>query len=138
MHADWTPLIQRSSLTKITWIYCPGHAGVSGNEAADKLAGDAQIDTNQVLYDPQAVIKIVESSISDSRDDSTSSSHTLLSLIESGVMRGDGAKSKLRGPTRRRTNQLLMNTVSAQTLKWSLGWRTEQLWGCPTCRDVNS
>ena len=103
-----------------------------------KLAGDAQIETNQVLYDPQAVIKIVESSISDSRDDSTSSSHTLLSLIESGVMRGDGAKSKLRGPTRRRTNQLLMNTVSAQTLKWSLGWRTEQLWGCPTCRDVNS
>ena len=138
LHADWTPLIQRSSLTKITWIYCPGHAGVSGNEAADKLAGDAQIETNQVLYDPQAVIKIVESSISDSRDDSTSSSHTLLSLIESGVMRGDGVKSKLRGPTRRRTNQLLMNTVSAQTLKWSLGWRTEQLWGCPTCRDVNS
>ena len=96
MHADWTPLIQSSSLTKITWIYCPGHTGVSGNEAADKLAGDAQIETNQVLYDPQAVIKIVESSISDSRDDSTSSSHTLLSLIESGVMRGDGAKSKLR------------------------------------------
>ena len=138
LHADWTPLIQRSSLTKITWIYCPGHAGVSGNEAADKLAGDAQIETNKVLYDPQAVIKIVESSISDARDDSTSSSHTLLSLIESGVMRGDGVKSKLRGPTRRRTNQLLMNTVSAQTLKWSLGWRTEQLWGCPTCRDVNS
>ena len=136
MHADWTPIIRRSCIDKITWIYCPGHSGVLGNEAADKLAGNAPIEVNDVLFDPQAVIRMVETSLNDKKDD-TSSSHTLLSVIESGVKRGDGAKCKLRGPTRRRTNQLMLNTVSAQTLKWSLGWRTEQLWACPTCRDVN-
>ena len=116
----------------LPWPY----SGVLGNEAADKIAGNAPIEANDVLFDPQAVIRMVETSLNDKKDD-TSSSHTLLSLIESGVKRGDGAKCKLRGPTRRRTNQLMLNTVSAQTLKWSLGWRTEQLWACPTCRDVN-
>ena len=120
MHADWIPIIHRSRIDKITWIYCPGHSGVMGNEAADKLAGNAPIEENGVLFDPQAVIRMVETSLNDNKDD-TSSSHTLLSVIESGVKRGDGAKCKLRGPTRRRTNQLMLNTVSAQTLKWSLG-----------------
>ena len=137
LHADWTPIIHRSCIAKITWIYCPGHSGVSGNEAADKLAGSAPIEANDILFDPQAVIKMVETSLCNNKYDETSSSNTLLSLIDSGVKRGDGAKCKLRGPTRRRTNQLMLGTVSAQTLKWSLGRRTEQLWACPTCREVN-
>ena len=80
---------------------------------------------------------MVETSLYNNKKDETSSSHTLLSIIESGAKRSDGAKCKLRRPTRRHTNQLMLNTVSAQTLKWSLGWRTEQLWARPTCRDVN-
>ena len=137
LHADWTPIIHRSCIAKITWIYCPGHSGVSGNEAVDKLAGSASIEANDILFDPQAVIRMVETSLCNNKYDETSSSNTLLSLIDSGVKRGDGAKCKLRGPTRRRTNQLMLGTVSAQTLKWSLGRRTEQLWACPTCREVN-
>ena len=30
----------------ITWLYCPGHAGVRGNEVADKLAGQAESGGN--------------------------------------------------------------------------------------------
>ncbi len=80
MHADWTPIIRRSCIDKITWIYCPGHSGVFGNEVADKLAGNASIQANDVLFDPQAVIRMVETSLNDKKDD-TSSSHTLLSVV---------------------------------------------------------
>ena len=38
IHADWYTLIKDSSIRRITWIYCPGHAGVIGNETADRLA----------------------------------------------------------------------------------------------------
>ena len=75
------------------------------------------VETNRILYDPQAVVKMVESSISDTVNDANTSSYTLKTSIESSVMRGDGAKCKLRGPTRRRTNQLLLNTINGQTLK---------------------
>ena len=75
---------------------------------------------------------MVETSLCN-KNGENSSSDTLLSLIESGVKRGDGSKCKLRGPTRRRTNQMMLNTISTQTLKLGLGWRTEQLWACPTC-----
>ena len=61
LHADWTPLINESRIHRITWIYCPGHAGVIGNEAADKLAGNAQIDENiQAIFDGSSVESIVE------------------------------------------------------------------------------
>ena len=80
LHADWTPIIHRSCIAKITWIYCPGHSGVSGNEAADKLAGNAPIEANDVLFDPQTVVRMVETSLCN-KNDETSSSDTLLSLI---------------------------------------------------------
>ena len=40
-YTDWWSLISRSQLQFITWLFCPGHSGVQGNERADKLAGDA-------------------------------------------------------------------------------------------------
>ena len=30
-------------LQKLLWVYCPGHAGVKGNDRADTLAGKATI-----------------------------------------------------------------------------------------------
>ena len=35
--------IDVSNLQRLTWIYCPGHAGVYGNERADRLASTASI-----------------------------------------------------------------------------------------------
>ena len=36
-------------LQRLPWIYCPGHAGVSGNERADRLASTADITSGLQL-----------------------------------------------------------------------------------------
>ena len=118
LHADWMQHINDSLIRKITWIFCPGHAGVAGNEHVDKLAGEAAISDNKVLLDPQAFVGMVASHMSDVQDNKPSSSHTLQVIKDSGTKRGAGVKCLLRGPNRRRANQLLCNTVSVSTLKY--------------------
>ena len=68
LHADWMQHINDSLIRKITWIFCPGHAGVVGNEHVDKLAGEAAISGNKVLLEPQAFVGIVSSQMSNVRD----------------------------------------------------------------------
>jgi hypothetical protein len=41
---EWADLLMHSRIDQITWIYCPGHAGVMGNEQANRLAGRAPIE----------------------------------------------------------------------------------------------
>ena len=98
-------------------------------------------ETNRILcdYDPQALIEMVESYLSSIPEVMIYIFlHTLQTLMESGVMSSSGANSKVHGPTRRRTNQLLLNTITwTNTMKWSLGKRTGHPWDCPTCHDVN-
>ena len=138
LHADWTPLINESRIHRIKWIYCPGHAGVIGNEAADKLAGNAQIDENiQAIFDGSSVESMVENELASKRDCHPSNSYTLQCLKEKGFKRGQGSKSELRGDTRRLNNQLLCETVSMRTLRWTVARRAEQTWACPTCYDAN-
>jgi ribonuclease HI len=40
---EWKTYIETSALQELVWIYCPGHAGVCGNERADVLASKAQV-----------------------------------------------------------------------------------------------
>ena len=40
---DWHTAMHRLRLQRFLWIYCPGHAEVSGNERADRLASTADI-----------------------------------------------------------------------------------------------
>ena len=40
-YVDWKSTIFASILERIAWLFCAGHAGVGGNERADKLAGNA-------------------------------------------------------------------------------------------------
>merc|ERR1711911_459482 len=101
--------LQDSQIQKITRIYCPGHSGVVGNEAADKLAGEAAISDHHNLLDPHSVINLVTSALDD--NPLPSSSHILQCVKDAGVRRSDGARSQLRGPTRRRTNQMLCSRL---------------------------
>ena len=34
---------------KLLWVYCPGHAGVKGNDRADRLAGKATLTSGLLL-----------------------------------------------------------------------------------------
>ena len=36
-------------LRKLPWVYCPGHAGVKGNDRADRLAGKATLTSSLLL-----------------------------------------------------------------------------------------
>ena len=57
----------------------------------------------------------------------TEVSFTLDLLKEKKVVRGDGRHSTLHGPAKRRANQMLMETVSMHTLRWTLQRRGESL-----------
>ena len=98
------------------------------------LAGEAVIDNNLII-DPPTVVQCVTDQLIASRPQS--SSHTLSRLKEKGVQPGDGATCNRRGAARRRQNQLLMETVSLQTLRYTLMTRDEQAWACPACCEAD-
>ena len=135
-YADWESSLEKSRLKKMTWVFCPGHCGVIGNERADALEGAAEIRGSLTL-DPATIMTLVCDSV---RGDDTKGgvSYTLGRLEEKGVRRGAGGRSNLKGPARRRYNQLVMETISRATLKWTIQRRTEQIWVYPDCEDVDS
>jgi hypothetical protein len=47
LRREWIESITNSHITSITWIYCPGYAGVRRNKITDRLAGKAAV--NDVL-----------------------------------------------------------------------------------------
>ena len=134
LHADWITSIRQSNLQCVRWIFCPGHAGVRGNERADALAGEATNESTLTL-DPPTVLALVSEHINLTRVDTDFTTHC---LKESGVPRGAGRKCNLRGQARRISNQLLTGTVSPSTLSWLLQRRDELLWLCPQCNDSDS
>ena len=102
---------------------------------ADKLAGEAKIG-GKLTLDPPTVLTAVAESLKEKRVESKS--HTLERLKEKGIQSGEGKRSNLCGPTRRISNQMMMETVSRHTLGWILKRRGEQRWTCSDCRDPNT
>ena len=46
---DWNVLMVDIHLRKLLWVYCPGHAGMKGNDRADRLAGKAALTSGSLL-----------------------------------------------------------------------------------------
>ena len=46
---DWHTAMHILRLQRLLWIYCPGRAGVSGNERADRLASTTGVTTGLQL-----------------------------------------------------------------------------------------
>lgn len=134
LYADWMPIVNNSMLERLVWVFTPGHAGVEGNERADRLA-DAAIIDNNITLDGPTVLQIVAEKLTEKRPQS--SSHTLSILKEKGIQAGAGAISDLRGASRRYHNQMLTETMSIPTLRHLLTTRAEQAWECPACSEVN-
>ena len=126
LYADWKESIRSASnLARVVWIFCPGHAGVAGNERADKLAGEAVLG-EAVPLDAATVIATLTEWYNNNRV--VAPSHTLDVLKEKKYKRGEGRKCDLRGAARRIHNQLLTETISIHTLKKTLEARSSQLW----------
>jgi ribonuclease HI len=49
-----------SSIRKVTFIFVPGHAGVQGNERADRLADCAVIKDGQLMDRADIVNNLIE------------------------------------------------------------------------------
>ena len=124
--------IARTQLTRLTWVFTPGHAGVSGNERADRLAGSAQLMHDLQLSEADVLENIRIKRPLTAEEDSA----TVQRLCELGVKRGSGCKSTLRGLNRHRVNQITTGTISTVTLRWWLEGLTERVWCCPMCHDV--
>ena len=60
--------MNNSIVESITWIYCPGHAGVRGNERTDLLVGNAAIDGTLLRRDKADLMKAVINSFQDEDD----------------------------------------------------------------------
>ena len=94
-------------LPKLLWVYCPGHAGVKGNDRADRLAGKATL-TRCLLLGRSEVLR-------SSRHYLRAQSHghhTTDRLKESGVERGSVRCSSLKGRERVIVSQTNIGTVS--------------------------
>ena len=89
-----------------------------------------------LTLDPATVLASAQERIV--REEENEESHTLEVLKGKGIKRGAGRSSLMRGPARRISNQLTMETISLHTLKWLLQRREEQLWTCTDCDDTDT
>src|SRR5579871_6184329 len=116
-------------LCGLVWIYCPGHAGVQGNERADRLAargpviGHLTMDKGDILH-----------SIYTRHLDEDTKVDDVLSgrLREYGISRGDSRRGRLKGRSRKVYNQRATGTISVHTLRHLLK-ETGLTWECPEC-----
>ena len=89
-------------LRKLLWVYCPGYAGVTGNDRADRLAGKATLTSGLLLGRPEALRSLRHCLRAQSQGH-----HTIDRLEERGVERGSGRRSSLKGRERAIVNQTL-------------------------------
>jgi hypothetical protein len=96
----------------ITWIYFPGHAGVRGNEEADRLGVSASVG-GQLLHDRRDVIKALREAWRGSED--TESVYVdRIRLMR--VARGSGRHSYSQGKAWKIFNQITTWTISVDTV----------------------
>ena len=109
---DWNVSVVDIHLPKLLWVCCPGHAGVKGNDRADRLAGKATF-TSDLLLGRSEVLR----SLRHYQRAQIQRQHTIDRLEERGVERGISARrSSLKGRERAIVNQTNTGTVSTATL----------------------
>ena len=124
---DWYTAMHSLRLQTLQWSYCPGHAGVSGNERADRLASTADI-TSGLQLGRAEVLKGLRNFLSTDKPEH----HSIDRLKERGVEKGSGRHSTLQGRERSVFNQTNIGTVSRATLGRLLRDGAERVWAFPS------
>ena len=102
-------------------VYCPGHAGVNGNDRADRLAGKATITGG---------LRLGKISVEELE---TLPAGTKPSIARRRESRGERRRrSSLRGQERVIVNQTNVATVSRATLGKLLRDGVERIWAFPS------
>ena len=120
---DWNVLMVDIRLRKLLWVYCPGHAGVKGNDRADRLAGKATT-TSGLLLGRSEVFRSLRHHLRAQ----SQGHHAIDRLEERGVERGSARRSSLKGRERVIVNQTNIGTVSKAKLWKLLGHWVERIW----------
>ena len=122
---DWNVLMVDIHLRKLMWVYCPGHAGVKGNDRAAGLAGKARATlTSGLLLGRSEVLRSLRHYLLSQ----SQGHHTIDRLEERGVERGIARRSSLKGRERAIVNQTNIGTVSRPTLGKLLRDGMERIW----------
>ena len=100
-----------SHLRNLQWVYYAGHAGVKGNDRAERLAGKAAI-TSSLLLEKSEVVRSLRHYLRAQ----SQGHHTINRLEETGVERGSARRSSLKGRERAIINQMNIGTVSKAKL----------------------
>ena len=124
---DWHTAMHSLRLQRLLWIYCPGHAGVSGNERADRLASTADI-TSGLQLGRAEVLRGLRNFLSTDKPEH----HSIDRLKERGVEKGSSRHSTLQGRERSVFNQTNIGTVSRATLGRLLRDGAERVWAFPS------
>ena len=124
---DWHTAMHSLRLQRLLWIYCPGHAGVSGNERADRLASTVDI-TSGLQLGRAEVLRGLRNFLSTDKPEH----HSTDRLEERGVEKGSGRHSTLQGRERSVFNQTNIGTVSRATLGRLLRDGAERVWAFPS------
>ena len=114
------------SLQRLLWIYCPGHAGVSGNERADRLASTADI-TSGLQLGRAEVLRGYRNFLSIDRPE-----HHSTDRLKERVEKGSGRHFTLQDRERSVFNQTNIGTVSRATLERLLRDGPERVWAFPS------
>ena len=119
-------------LQQLLWIYCPGHAGVSGNERADRLASTADI-TSGLQLGRAEVLRGLRNFLSTDKPEH----HSTDRLKERGVEKGSRRHSTLQGRERSVFNQTNIGTVSRATLGRLLRDRAVCIWAFSSTKTLS-
>ena len=94
-----------------SWVYCPGHTGVKGNDRADRLTGKATLTSGLLLRRSEVLRSLRHYLRAQSQEH-----HTIDRLKERGVERGRARQSSFKERERAIVNQTYTGTVSEATL----------------------
>ena len=135
LRSEWLKSIAATAVHTLTWIFCPGHAGVQGNEVADSLAGAAETEFD-MKEDRGDILRKLSDQLKEREENEWLDNASITRMKEMDVKRGSGRKCQLTGKARRTSNQLMTGIISETTLRVVLERGTEHLWVCPECMDV--